>query len=99
MSAGAEGAVDSSRQVCDGSFSDQPLEELSLSVHIVHLLLLHEAHGQVVVVVQWHPRVGEIVAKAHQADLVAQQAGQVQCRHSQGRHILQKQETTVNICL
>lgn len=73
-SAVAVGAVDPSCQVSDGPLSHQSLQELSLSVHVVHALLQHGAHRQVVIVVQWRPVLGEVVAKACQADLVAQQA-------------------------
>lgn len=54
-SALAEGAVDPPRQVGDGSRFDKALEEFSLSVHVVHLLLQHGTHRQVVIVVQWRP--------------------------------------------
>ena len=91
-SAGAEGAVDASCQVGDGSLFHKLLQELTFSVHVVHLLLLHDAHGQVVVVVQWHVSMGEVVAEACQADLVAEQAGQIQCGGTQGWNVLQKQK-------
>lgn len=71
----AEGAVNPSRQVTDGSVFDEVLQELGLSVHIVHFLTPHGAHGQVVVIVQRRPLLGEVVAEACQADLVAQQTG------------------------
>lgn len=41
VSAGAEGAVDPPRQVCEGAFFDKPLKELGLLVDIVHFLLLY----------------------------------------------------------
>lgn len=73
-SAVAVGAVDPPCQVSDGSLSNQSLQELSLSVHVVHALLQHGTHRQLVIVVQWRPVLGEVVAKACQADLVTQQA-------------------------
>lgn len=41
VSAGAEGAVDPSRQVRDSAFFDKPLKELGLLVDVVHVLLLY----------------------------------------------------------
>lgn len=73
--AGSEGAVDPPRQVCNGPLSDQVLQEFSFSLHIVRSLPAHSAHGQLVIVVQRRPLLGEVVAKSYQADLVTQQAG------------------------
>lgn len=90
FSAVAKGAVDAPGQVSDGPVSDQALEQLGLSVHIMHLLMHHGAHGQLVVVVQCRPLLGEVVAEARQTHLVTQQAGQVQCCDAYGRHVLQR---------
>lgn len=72
VSAGAEGAVDTSSQISDGSLSHKALQEFSLFAHVVHLLLQHGAHGDVVVVVQRCPLLGQIVAEACQADFITQ---------------------------
>lgn len=74
-SAGAEGAVDSSGQVANDPLSHQSVQELSFFVHVVHVLLLHDACGQAVIVVQRRPLLGQVVAESRQADLVTQQAG------------------------
>ena len=74
-SSGAGGAVNPPRQVGDHSLFDQALQQFGLSVHVVRGLLQHGGHGQVVVVVQRRPQLGEVVSEACQADLVAQQAG------------------------
>lgn len=67
--------MDSSSQVINDPLSHQSLKEARLFVHVVHLLLLHDAHGQVVVVVQRYALLGQVVAESGQADLVTQQAG------------------------
>lgn len=74
-SAGAEGAVNTPRQVGDSPLSYEAFQELGLFVHIMHALLQHGAHGQAVVVVQWRPLLGEVIAEACQAHLIAQQTG------------------------
>lgn len=84
-------------QVADGPRAHQPPEELCLSVDVVWAFARHGAHGQVVVVVQQRPLVGEVVAKACQADLVTQQASQVECRHADSGHHLQERTGNTEI--